>query len=92
MSFGTLGSTSSAAADNAAKLLEMINAMHDVPQDFLANVKALLEQNVKDIAELKALRDEVTAAQQALAQKQAEIAAEQSALDTHKEQLRKLIG
>ena len=92
MSFGILGSTSSGAADNAEKLLEISKALTTAPEETLAQFHAVAGTIREERAAVATERKEAAAEKEEAKQMMAAARAEQAALDTHKEQLRKLIG
>jgi peptidoglycan hydrolase CwlO-like protein len=90
MSFGSLGATGPAAVDNMAALLKIVTVMSETPADFIAQVKALLEDVAGQNTALKTMQAAIADQQAQLAQQQAVVQSKQDALDEHIAKLRKL--
>ena len=92
MAFGTLGTTASAALSNVKDVLGIMQAMGAMPEQMKTEFTALMQTIVDRDAAVAAREAAVAAKEQEAEQMMTAARAEQSALDMHKEQLRKLIG
>jgi len=92
MSFGTLGATSVAAADNAANLLAVLRAVQDTPKAVMTDLIAALENIVDERAALDRTLKDIAAAQAELEKTKVDVQSQKAALEELQGKMRKLIG